>query len=408
MTTPPVTGTVAGPRIAAALGPPLRPEDLRWMGRALELAGRGAGLTSPNPVVGAVVVADGRAVGEGFHSRAGGAHAEAAALGQAGGLARGATLYVTLEPCNHTGRTPPCADAIKKAGVSRVVIGARDVNPRVPGGGADDLAESGIEVTLGCREAEAFALNRVFFTASRLGRPHVTLKWAATLDGATADSKLSSRWITGPLARLEAHRLRSRADAIVVGIGTALADDPALDVRIGCPWPREPFRVVADSHARLPVTARLIGAGMPERALVAVTDAADAERLAALEARGVTVLRCKSHDGRVDACDLVSRLGALDVSAVLVEGGGRLAWAFLEAGLVDRVVTFTAPTLLGGGASPRPIGGAGLLLPEAMRAEIISVRQVGTDWMVEANVFHRNDGHRNDGHRNDGRPRGAR
>jgi diaminohydroxyphosphoribosylaminopyrimidine deaminase / 5-amino-6-(5-phosphoribosylamino)uracil reductase len=392
MTTPPVAGSVAGPRIVSALRPPLRPEDLRWMGRALELAGRGAGLTSPNPVVGAVVVADDRAVGEGFHSRAGGAHAEAAALGQAGGLARGATLYVTLEPCNHTGRTPPCADAIKKAGVRRVVIGARDVNPRVPGGGADDLAGSGIEVALGCREAEAFALNRIFLTATRLGRPHVTLKWAATLDGATADSKLSSRWITGPEARLEAHRLRSRADAVVVGIGTALADDPALDVQIGCPWPREPFRVVADSHARLPATARLIGAGMPERALVAVTDAADAERLAALEARGVTILRCKSHDGRVDACDLVSRLGALDVNAVLVEGGGRLAWAFLEAGLVDRVVTFTAPTLLGGGASPRPIGGAGLLLPEAMRAEIISVRQVGTDWMMEADVLHRNDG----------------
>jgi diaminohydroxyphosphoribosylaminopyrimidine deaminase / 5-amino-6-(5-phosphoribosylamino)uracil reductase len=379
--------------MTSPLGPPLSPEDLRWMGRALELAGRGAGLTSPNPVVGAVVVAAGRAVGEGFHSRAGGAHAEAEALSQAAEEARGATLYVTLEPCNHTGRTPPCVDAIKRARVRRVVIGARDDNPRVPGGGARELARGGVEVLLGCREAEAFALNRVFFTAARRGRSHVTLKWAATLDGATADARRSSRWITGPEARLEAHRLRSQADAVVVGIGTALTDDPALDVRIGCPWPREPFRVVVDSHARLPVTARLIGAGMPERALVAVTDAADAERLGALEARGATVLRCKSHDGRVDVSDLISRLGALDAGAVLVEGGGQLAWAFLEAGLVDRVITFTAPMLLGGGAAPRAVGGTGLLLPEAVRAEIVSVRPVGADWMTEANII-RHDGGR--------------
>jgi diaminohydroxyphosphoribosylaminopyrimidine deaminase / 5-amino-6-(5-phosphoribosylamino)uracil reductase len=367
---------------------PLSPEDLRWMGRALELAARGEGRTSPNPVVGAVVVAAGRAVGEGFHSRAGGVHAEAEALAQAGVLARGATLYVTLEPCNHTGRTPPCVEAIKKAGVRRVVIGPRDPNPRVPGGGAGELAATGIEVALGCREGEALALNRVFFTVARRSRPHVTLKWAATLDGATADAKRSSRWITGPEARLEAHRLRSLADAVVVGIGTALADDPALDVRIGSPWPREPFRVVVDSHARLPLTARLIGAGMPERALIAATDAADSERLGALEARGVTVLRCKSHEGRVEVGDLVARLGALDVSEILVEGGGQLAWAFLEAGLVDRVVAFVAPMLLGGGGAPRAVGGTGLLLPEAMRAEIVSVRQVGADWMTEATILH--------------------
>jgi len=366
----------------------LRPEDLRWMGRALELAGRGAGLTSPNPVVGAVLVGAGRAVGEGFHARAGGAHAEAEALEQAGTAARGATLYVTLEPCNHTGRTPPCVQAITTAGVKRVVAATRDPNPRVPGGGAAALSRAGVEVTLGCREGEAIAVNRVFITTARRGRPHVTLKWAATLDGATADVRFGSRWITGSEARLEAHRMRSRADAVVVGIGTALADDPALDVRLGGPWPREPFRVVVDSRARLPVTARLIGAGKPERALVAVTDAADPERLSRLETRGVTVLRCKSQDGQVDVSDLVSRLGALDVGGILVEGGGKLAWAFLEAGLVDRVVAFTAPMLLGGAAAPRAVGGAGLLLPEAVRLEAISVRPIGTDWMMEADVVH--------------------
>jgi len=366
----------------------LRPEDLRWMGRALELAGRGAGLTSPNPVVGAVLVGAGRAVGEGFHARAGGAHAEAEALEQAGAAARGATLYVTLEPCNHTGRTPPCVEAIATAGVRRLVAATRDPNPRVPGGGAAALSRAGVEVTLGCREGEAIALNRVFITAARRGRPHVTLKWAATLDGATADVRFGSRWITGSEARLEAHRMRSRADAVVVGIGTVLTDDPGLDVRLGGPWPREPFRVVVDSRARLPVTARLIGAGKPERALVAVTDAADPERLESLERRGVTVLRCKSQEGQVDVSDLVSRLGALAVGGILVEGGGKLAWAFLEAGLVDRVVAFTAPMLLGGAAAPRAVGGAGLLLPEAVRLEGMVVRPMGTDWMMDADVVH--------------------
>jgi len=382
--------TVPAPR--PELLSPLSPEDIRWMGRALELAGRGAGLTSPNPIVGAVLVAAGRAAGEGFHARAGGAHAEAGALAQAGAAARGATLYVTLEPCNHRGRTPPCVEAIRTAGVKRVVIGTRDPNPRVPGGGANALAGTGVEVAMGCREREAIALNQVFITAAQRGRPHVTLKWAATLDGATADSRRSSRWVTGTQARLEAHRLRSRADAVVVGIGTALADDPALDVRLGSPWPREPFRVVVDSFARLPVTARLIEAGRPERALVAVTDAADAERVGGLEARGVTVLRCKSQEGHVDVTDLVSRLGGLDVSGILVEGGGTLASAFLEAGLVDRLVAFTAPMLLGGAASPRAVGGAGLLLPEAIRLECVAVRSVGADLMVEAEVVHPGSG----------------
>ena len=366
----------------------LRPEDFRWMGRALELAARGAGMTSPNPAVGAVLVAAGRAVGEGFHARAGAAHAEVEALGQAGAAARGATLYVTLEPCNHTGRTAPCVDAITTAGVKRVVVAISDPNPRVSGGGAAALSRSGVDVTVGCREREAMEINRVFIIAARRGRPHATLKWAATLDGATADARRASRWITGPEARLEAHRMRSYADAAVVGIGTALADDPGLDVRLGRPWPREPFRVVVDTRARLPVSARLIGAGKPARALVAITDAADPERVENLETRGVTVLRCKSHEGHVDVRDLVSRLGALDVGGILVEGGGTLAWAFLEAGLVDRVVAFTAPKLLGGASSPRALEGTGLLLPEAIRLEGIWVRPVGTDWMMEADVVH--------------------
>jgi diaminohydroxyphosphoribosylaminopyrimidine deaminase/5-amino-6-(5-phosphoribosylamino)uracil reductase len=365
-------------------------EDFRWMGRALELAERGTGLTSPNPMVGAVIVAAGRAVGEGFHARAGGPHAEIEALAQAGPAARGASLYVTLEPCNHTGWTPPCVAAVTKAGIRRVVTAMTDPNPRVVGGGTAALSGAGIEVALGCRGREALLLNRVFLAAARGGRPHVTLKWAATMDGKIADRQGTSRWITGAGARLEAHRLRSQADAVVVGIGTALADDPALDVRLGSPWPREPLRVVVDSTARLPVSSRVIrgsgGKGSPERAVVAVTDAADPERLAALEARGVTVLRCKADDGHVDIGDLLARLGELDAIGILVEGGGRLAGAFLEAGVVDRIVAFSAPILLGGTAAPGALGGLGLALPEGVRVSDIAIRSVGPDWIVEGDV----------------------
>lgn len=361
--------------------------DARWMGRALELAERGLGMTSPNPAVGAVVVADRRAVGEGFHARAGGRHAEAEALAAAGRYARGATLYVTLEPCNHVGRTPPCVDVILGAGIARVVAAVADPNPKVPGGGAGALAAAGIDVALGCRERAAMAINRPFFTAVRRGRPHVTLKWGATLDGKIADRDRASRWITGEAARGEGHRLRLISDAVVVGIGTALADDPALDVRIGAPWPREPLRVVVDSRARLPADARVIAAGLPERVVVAVTDGADPERVGRLEARGLSVLRCKEQEGRVDLVDLLARLGGLDVVGVLVEGGGELAGAFLRAGLVDRVAAFVAPMLLGGGTAPGPIAGPGLPLPEGVRLELLEGRPVGDDWLLEGDVI---------------------
>ncbi len=364
-------------------------DDARWMARALELAARGRGLTSPNPMVGAVVVTGGAMVGEGFHAGAGGAHAEVIALGAAGGRARGATLYVTLEPCNHQGRTPPCAPAVIAAGVTRVVSAVRDPNPRVPGGGAEALRAAGVDVSVGVREDEARDLNRAFFTAMARHRPHVTLKAAMTLDGKIAAHDGASRWITGEAARREAHRLRSESDAVVVGIGTALADDPALDVRLGRPWPREPWRVVVDSQARLPRTARVLTAGTPARALVAVTDAAPAERVAALEATGATVLACKSAGGHVDLVDLAGRLFSLDVIALLVEGGAELNAGFLAADLVDRVAVFVAPKLVGGRGAPTPVGGPGRALGDAVALTRASGRVVGDDWLVEADVIHR-------------------
>jgi diaminohydroxyphosphoribosylaminopyrimidine deaminase/5-amino-6-(5-phosphoribosylamino)uracil reductase len=363
-------------------------QDIRWMARALALAARGRGLTSPNPMVGALLVRDGTLVAECFHERAGGSHAESAALAEAGERGRGATLYVTLEPCNHVGRTPPCVEALVRAGVRRVVAATGDPNPRVRGGGAAALAAAGVEVTLGCLEREARELNHVFFTAVERQRPHVTLKWAMTLDGKIAAFDGTSRWITGEAARREGHRLRSRSDAIVTGIGTVLADDPALTVRLEQPWPREPYRVVVDSHARLPLHAALLRTGSRTRVLAAVGEEAPAPRVAALESSGVTVLQCKSREGRVDVADVCARLFALDVTAVLLEAGRELTGAFVQAGLVDRVAVFIAPKLLGGDAAPSPVGGPGLALADALRLTDLTTRPLGDDWLMEATVAH--------------------
>ena len=363
-------------------------QDIGWMARALALAARGRGLTSPNPMVGALVVRDGTLVAERFHERTGGPHAEAAVLAAAGERARGATLYVTLEPCNHVGRTPPCVETIVRAGVRRVVAATADPNPRVRGGGAAALAAAGVDVAMGCLEREARDLNHVFFTAVERQRPHVTLKWAMTLDGKIAAFDGKSRWITGEPARREAHRLRSQSDAIVTGIGTVLADDPALTVRLDQPWPREPYRVVVDGRARLPLDATLLRTGSRTRVVVAVGEDAPAPRVAALESSGVTVLQCKSREGRVDVADVCARLFALDMTAVLLEAGGQLTGAFVQAGLVDRVAVFIAPKLLGGADAPGPVGGSGLALTHALRLTDLTTRALGDDWLLEGTVTH--------------------
>ncbi|MGH7356621.1 MAG: bifunctional diaminohydroxyphosphoribosylaminopyrimidine deaminase/5-amino-6-(5-phosphoribosylamino)uracil reductase RibD [Candidatus Rokuibacteriota bacterium] len=360
--------------------------DLAWMERALELAARGRGLTSPNPMVGAVVVWDGAVVGEGWHARAGAPHAEIEALARAGSRARGATLYVNLEPCVHHGRTPPCAPALIDAGLTRVVAALEDPDPRVAGRGLAVLRGAGIPVETGLLAAEAARLNRVFLTAMREGRPHVTLKAAASLDGRIADLHGVSRWITGDPARAHAHRLRADSDAIVVGVTTALRDDPALTVRLAEPWPREPWRVVLDTHARLPVDARLIRSGSPARALVAVTETAPLARVAALEATGAAVLRVASRQGRVDVQALLAELFARDVRSVLVEGGGEVHASFVAAAAIDRVALFLAPLLLGGRSAPGLLGGAGRELKAAVRLEGLEVRRLGEDLLVEGDV----------------------
>ncbi len=363
-----------------------RADDVVFMRRALELAARAEGLTSPNPVVGAVVVKDGSVIGEGYHRAAGSLHAEVEALRAAGARARDATLYVTLEPCTHQGRTGPCVPVLLASGIGRVVIATADPNPTVNGRGIAALTEAGVEVGVGILEAEARQLNRAFFTYMNARRPFVTLKAGLSLDGKIAAWDRTSRWITGDPARQEAHRLRSRADAIAVGIGTVLADDPLLTVRLPETWPREPLRIVVDSRARTPLTARMLTAGRPERTLIAVTRLAPPDRIQMLQARGATVLVLPARDGRVDLPALLKVLAEREVTSLLLEGGGELNAGFLEAGLVDRVALFVAPLLVGGTRAPSLVGGAGRSLKEAFCLSGVSVRRVGDDLLIEADV----------------------
>jgi diaminohydroxyphosphoribosylaminopyrimidine deaminase / 5-amino-6-(5-phosphoribosylamino)uracil reductase len=360
--------------------------DERYMRRALELAERARGLTSPNPMVGAVVVADGEVVGEGFHRAAGQPHAEIEALAASGARASGATMYVTLEPCAHEGRTPACAPRVISAGIRRVVAAVGDPNPLVAGRGFDGLRAAGVSVTVGVLAADAERQNRAFLTAMREGRPHVTLKGAMTLDGKIADTRRVSRWITGEEARRRAHGLRSASDAIVVGVETVLRDDPELTVRIDRAWPREPYRVVLDALARTPVDARLVAAATPARAVVMVGPDAPADRVHALASRGVTVVPCPAADGHVDLRAALAALFSREVRAVLVEGGGEVHMAFLDAGLVDRVAVFVAPLLLGGRSAVALLGGAGRKLEDAVRLGPLDVQRLGPDLLIEADV----------------------
>ena len=346
---------------------PFSAADERFMRRALALAERGRGTTRPNPVVGAVIVRGGRVVAEGWHRRAGEAHAEVNALaalrgGARDGSARGATIYVTLEPCSHHGRTPPCTDALIAARPARVVVGCRDPNPIVDGRGLGRLRRAGLHVELGCLEEACRATIRGYATWIRERRPLVTLKAAATLDGYIAAAATPRRrgpvWITGPAARRAAHELRAAHDAVLVGAGTVRADDPRLTVRLGRGAPAvRPLRVVLAGRRPLPRAARVLGPGAPTLVIV----------------------------GRAPVRRVLATLAKRDIQSVLVEGGARIHGAFMAAGLVDRVVLFVAPRLLGGGV---PIAaGADLPVPEGLALGPFGVRRVGGDLMLTADVI---------------------
>ncbi|MEJ8645180.1 bifunctional diaminohydroxyphosphoribosylaminopyrimidine deaminase/5-amino-6-(5-phosphoribosylamino)uracil reductase RibD [Streptomyces sp. MS1.HAVA.3] len=345
------------------------------MRRAVELAARGLGSTSPNPVVGCVITdASGTVVGEGWHQQAGGSHAEVHALRAAGEAARGATAYVTLEPCNHTGRTGPCAQALIDAGITRVVYAVSDPNQQASGGAAT-LRAAGIDTTGGLLADWAEEGNAAWLTSVRLGRPHVTWKYAATLDGRSAAADGSSRWISSAESRGDVHRLRAEADAVVVGSGTLRADDPHLAVR-GIEGATQPLRVALDARAQVRPTARVLDDAAPT--LLVVGEDADTRHLP-----GVELLRLPLHDGRIGVLDLLAGLYARGVRSVLLEGGPALAGAFLEAGAVDRVIGYIAPALLGAG--PAALADAGVTnISAALRLDLTEAVRIGPDLRITA------------------------
>jgi diaminohydroxyphosphoribosylaminopyrimidine deaminase/5-amino-6-(5-phosphoribosylamino)uracil reductase len=350
-------------------------DDRRHMRRALALARRGAGLVAPNPKVGAVVVRDGRIVGEGWHRRFGEPHAEPMALAAAGAAARGATLYVTLEPCNHHGKTPPCTDAILQAGIARVVYAVADPHP-VAAGGAARLAGAGVQVTAGVLAGEAAELNAPFLFAARGGtRPWVTIKLALSIDGGIVDASRRRAWLSGLRARRLVHRLRADADAVAVGITTAIADDPALTVR-DAPAPRvAPWRVVFDRDARLPLDSTLVRTAR-QVPVVVVSAGRRPQAEEALRRAGVEVL----VEPRL--ADALERLRGLGVRHLLVEGGAGLASGLLQAGVVDRLIIFRAPVILGHGALPAFDALPPRSIPDAPRLRVVARRLLGDDEMT--------------------------
>jgi diaminohydroxyphosphoribosylaminopyrimidine deaminase/5-amino-6-(5-phosphoribosylamino)uracil reductase len=357
------------------------------MRRALALAALGRGTAAPNPLVGAVVVRGGRVLGQGFHRRPGESHAETMALAQAGEASRGATLYTNLEPCCHTGRTPPCVDQILRRDIARVVASMRDPNPRVNGGGFRTLRAAGVRVEVGLLRDEAFSLNAAFMKRTRRGLPLVTVKGAVSLDGRIATKTGHSKWITSASARRHARLLRLEHDAVMVGIGTALADDPRLNRRPRIAGARPLLRVVMDSSLRLRCDSRLVSSREDGPVLVLCSKSASERRRRRLASAGVRVESLNRRSDGLDLGEALRLLGSLGVSRLLVEGGGELHASFLSRGLADRLVLYVAPLLIGGRDSRPLVAGTGVRLVEDGRlVDDVRCSRVGDGWLVEGRL----------------------
>ncbi len=360
--------------------------DNEYMSHAIALAQRGLGWTNPNPMGGAVIVKDGRIIGEGWHERHGDLHAERNALKHCTEDPAGATIYVTLEPCCHHGHQPPCTDAIVQAGISRVVVGSGDPNPLVAGKGIEILRQHGIRVDTGVMQDACDAINFVFFDFVQRGRPFVVMKYAMTMDGKIATHTGASQWITGEDARRHVHESRHRYAAIMAGVGTVLADDPMLNCR-GIENAHNPIRVICDSRLRIPLASRLVQTAGEIPTIIATLTAAG-EKFDALTAAGCQVWQVPERDGHIDLAALMERLGQEKIDSVLLEGGGTLNWSALSSGIVQRVQAYVAPKLFGGNAKS-PVEGVGVTVPDgAFMLKNTTVAQVGQDFLMGSEVMH--------------------
>ncbi len=357
--------------------------DNIYIKRAIGLAKRGAGWVNPNPMVGAVLVKNGQIIGEGFHEFFGGPHAEVNALqGVSDEAASGATLYVTLEPCSHEGKTPPCVKLIIEKKISRVVIGMTDPNPLVNGKGIAALRAEGIMVETGLLEQEVREMNEVFIKYITTNHPFVLLKSAMTLDGKIATVTNASRWITGEPSRKMVHLLRQRLMAVMVGVNTVKFDDPLLNIRLKGSW-RNPLKVIADTHCRISAEAKVL-ANDPQLTIVATTALADPSKLLQLERMGAQVLICPLKENKVDLGFLMDSLGTMGIDSIMIEGGSTLAYSALEQKIVDKLITFIAPKIIGGEDAPTAVGGIGIKkMEDAINLTNMRTRKVGDDLMIE-------------------------
>ena len=359
-------------------------DDEYWMRRALRLAEKGRGRTSPNPMVGAILVKDGNVVGEGYHMKAGEAHAEIVALQQAGEEAKGAILYLNLEPCTHYGKTPPCAPKVIEAGVKRVVIGIEDPNPLVKGKGIEMMRKAGLDIETGILEEECRRLNEAFCKYILKKEPFVILKVAATLDGKIATRDGDSKWISGETSRRFVHKLRNRVDGVLVGIGTVLKDDPQLTARIR--GGRDPYRIVLDSWLKIPEEAKVIGT-FPSKAIIAATGLAPKDKIEKLEKKGVQILILDSQEGKINLKSCLSKLGEMGITSLLVEGGSQVNGSFLDEGLIDKLLLFLSPRLMGDHQALGIFGGrGGSTLQEAVALREIKTRRFGKDLLIESDL----------------------
>lgn len=359
--------------------------DIKFMRRALELASLGVGYAKPNPLVGAVIVRDGRIIGEGYHEVYGSHHAEINAFKSAAEDVNGATMYVTLEPCSHYGRTPPCANAIVERGIKKVVIGLLDPNPLVAGKGIEILKNSGIEVVTGILEEEGKKLNEIFLKYITTKLPYGILKTAMTLDGKIASATGDSKWITNEFSRQHVHELRHRVSGIMVGIGTVLADDPELTTRLKNKNGVDPIRIIVDSTGKIPVDAKVLNLNSKAKTIIAATERADKQSIKRIVDKGADVIITPLKNNRVDLSYLMQQLGQRGIDSVLIEGGGALNFSALEEGIVDKVISFIAPKIIGGASSKTPVGGDGIsYIKNAIQLEDIQVSRFQEDIMIEA------------------------